>query len=88
MKKILFLTSLMISLAILTLSCSSDDDSSSPNCTTCTTSVFNITASTEYCDNRDGTVTATTDGESETIDLEGGSFNAFIGRVGLLADCN
>ncbi|WP_106143814.1 hypothetical protein [Flagellimonas meridianipacifica] len=86
MKKIIFAFALLASIGFT--GCSSDDDSSSSNCTTCSITLLDITTSTEYCDNGDGTVTATTEGESETVDLEGISFDAFIAQLGLIADCN
>ena len=70
MKKILFLSSLILSLAVLTLSCSSDDDASS-NCESCTSDLGNRF---EICDNGDGTFTLTQPDGTTTItegELEG-----------------
>ncbi|MEM9078199.1 MAG: hypothetical protein AAGC43_14245 [Bacteroidota bacterium] len=62
MKKILFLTSLTISLAVLTLSCSNDDDANS-SCESCM--IDGEIA--EICDNGNGTFTATNSSETVTI---------------------
>ncbi len=59
MKKILFLTSLTVSLAVLTLSCSSDDDANS-NCESCTS---DLGTKFEICDSRDGAYSLKVDGE-------------------------
>lgn len=68
-------------------SCSSDDDGkdeSSSDCRTC--EVFTITQ--EYCDNGDGTVTITTNGQEEKEDLDGATFAQFILGIELLGTCN
>lgn len=68
-------------------SCSSSDDSkeeSSSDCRTC--EVFTLTQ--EYCDNGDGTVTITTNGQEETEDLDGATFAQFILGIELLGTCN
>lgn len=71
--------------------CSSDDDEGDAidNCITCTFTVVVEDLVTEYCDNGDGTVTATTLGQSETVDLEGANFDQFIAAFELLGNtCN
>lgn len=70
--------------------CSSDDDGDVvDNCITCTFTVVVEDLVTEYCDNGDGTVTATTLGVEETVDLEGVSFDQFISAFELLGNtCN
>ena len=68
-------------------SCSSSDDSkdeSSSDCKTC--EVFTVTQ--EYCDNGDGTVTITTNGQGETEDLDGATFAQFITGIELFGTCN
>ncbi|MEM8937898.1 MAG: hypothetical protein AAGC64_00970 [Bacteroidota bacterium] len=75
MKKILFLTSLTISLAVLTLSCSSDDDASS-NCDSCTVEGVKI----EFCDNGNGTYIVKAQGTQEDFtdeNLEDLGFESF-----------
>ena len=71
MKKII----LILSLASLAFSCSSDDDSGSDEtCVTCEVLGFETT----ICDNGDGTVTQEVLGESETVDIpEGTTFEEF-----------
>lgn len=65
--------------AISFTSCSSDDDAADVNpCATCGFDFLGVVLETEYCDNGDGTVTATVEGVEETIDLQGQSFEAFI----------
>ncbi|WP_111539824.1 hypothetical protein [Mesonia algae] len=70
-------------------SCSSDDDGgSSSDCHTCTISLGALDNVTEYCDNGDGTVTATDeDGNETTLDLEGNSYSDFISAQEQLGDC-
>ncbi|WP_298550427.1 hypothetical protein [uncultured Algibacter sp.] len=76
MKKIM-LTLAVVS-AISFTACSSDDDDDSENgggtCKTCTLA----TISSEICDNGDGTITVTTLGVPQTVDLEGVTFSAFM----------
>lgn len=58
-------------------SCKSDDDNNEPEqkCVTCEVPLI---GDTEYCDNEDGTVTVTVDGEETTTSLNGISFDNFI----------
>ena len=68
-------------------SCSSDDDSnddSSSDCRIC--EVFTLTQ--EYCDNGDGTITITTNGQEETEDLDDATFAQFISGIELFGTCN
>ncbi|GAA4942415.1 hypothetical protein GCM10023314_14430 [Algibacter agarivorans] len=67
-------------------SCSSDDskDASSSECKTC--EIFSVTQ--EYCNNQDGTVTITTNGQEEIEDLDGATFAQFISGIELLGTCD
>ena len=88
MKKII-LTAAVVGMLTFT-ACGSDDDSGEDAqvCETCTIDFLGITTVTEYCDNEDGTVTATVDGVEEIVDLMGISFSQFITSVELLGTCN
>lgn len=79
MKKIL----LSAAVCLAFVACSSDDDNGEENtCKTCEITVLEETQSVEYCDNGDGTVTATAqDGSEVTAELEGVSFSQFISAL-------
>jgi len=66
---------------LLFTACSSDDsgDDNGQECETCTINLLGEDVSTEICDNEDGTVTISTEGEEDqTTDLMGLSFAQFI----------
>ncbi|GGE28092.1 hypothetical protein [Psychroflexus planctonicus] len=88
MKKLSLLLTLTLGLFIA--SCSSDDDSGSKNnnCVTCEIELFGTVNTTDYCDNGDGTVTVTAEGEEEVVDLEGATFHQFISAFEQLGSCN
>ena len=89
MKKFMFLA-LMIG-ALGFHSCGSDDDGNQNQneCQTCDLELLGIVISSEYCDNGDGTMTVTSEGQEETVDLEGLSFDAFISALEQIgATCN
>ena len=87
MKK-LTLLALTIGLFAFT-SCSDDDDGgSSSSCKTCTIEIMGIENVSEYCDNGDGTMTVTSEGQETTIELEEGmSFDDYIAGQEQLGDC-
>ena len=72
-KKIMLMALFVGALSVTSCSDSNDDQDSLDDCKTCTTS--------EYCDNGDGTVTVTSNGQEETVDLQGLTFAAFIETV-------
>ena len=80
---------LVLSAAILglifTTSCSKDDDGGGKECVTCNMSGL---PSVEYCDNGNGTMNMTVSGQTETIDLEGTSFNDYISTMRQMGMCN
>jgi hypothetical protein len=83
-KKCMFGVTLMVSLSMGLLSCSSDDDGGD-NCDSCDAAGTTI----ELCDNGDGTFTISGGGESETFpesDLEGVDPSDFIQLICDLAD--
>ena len=84
------LTIALFSATLLLTACGSDDDSSTPaaDCKTCDIDVLGTITAIEYCDNGDGTMTVTVDGQEEIVDLEGASFDEFIEAVELIATCN
>ncbi|MDQ7916493.1 hypothetical protein RBU60_02815 [Mesonia sp. MT50] len=95
MKKIIFMA-LATGLFAFT-SCSSDDDGeevgepSASACQTCTlTAEDGETSAIEYCDNGDGTVTATVvgTGSETTIPLDGTSFSVFISTMEQITSSN
>ena len=61
--------------------CSSDDDNDGPVCESCELNVLGIALTTEYCDNRDGTITVIFEGVEETQDLGGVTFEEFISSI-------
>ncbi len=86
---------LMLALAVVSAisitACSSDDDNNSESandCKTCNLEFLGESVTSEYCDNGDGTMTVTTSGTSETVDLDGATFAQFIQGVELLSTCN
>ncbi|MEN1784006.1 MAG: hypothetical protein AAGF77_02610 [Bacteroidota bacterium] len=81
---------LTLVIAFVFVGCSSDDDNGNDNESTCVTCEveFLVTITSEYCDNGDGTVDVTTDGQTETVDLEGVPFSTYIEQIGLLGTCN
>lgn len=76
MKKTIFSVVMVLATLFSISACSSDDDASGNDneCKTCDALLFTI----EYCDNGDGTVTATTLGESTVTDLGDITFAEFI----------
>lgn len=71
--------------------CNGDDDNDEPemNCRTCGLDFEGTVINTEYCDNGDGTITFTTQGQSQTEDLNGVTFEEFIAGLELLGStCN
>lgn len=88
MKKII-LTAAVLGMLTFT-GCGSDDDSGEDAqvCEICTIDLLGTSVVTEYCDNEDGTVTATVDGVEEIVDLMGVSFSQFISTVEFLGECN
>lgn len=90
MKKIMLMAFAAGLFAFTSTSCSSDDDGdSSSDCQTCTISFEGIESVMEYCDNGDGTITATDeDGTEVTEELpEGLSYSDFINAQEQLGDC-
>jgi len=79
-KKIMLMAVLFGALSITSCSDSNDDLESLDDCITCTTL---LVLTSEYCDNGDGTVTVTSNGQEETVDLQGLTFAAFIETVKL-----
>lgn len=61
-------------------SCGNDDDSSTPvtDCQICNLDLLGTIVSPEYCDNGDGTITITLDGQEQTESLDGVTFSEFI----------
>lgn len=76
MKKLLF-GALVMGLAFT--SCKKDDDGDSRNCKTC--EMAGTGGALEYCDNGDGTVTISSNGQSQTTNLEGITFNDYIAAL-------
>ncbi|SNY94957.1 hypothetical protein [Flagellimonas pacifica] len=77
MKKIILST---ISIALFFVGCSKDDDKGE-KCSTCTVSASGISLTSKYCDNGDGTMTVTTGEETNTVSMEGLTFNQFIAAL-------
>ena len=84
--KILLLSIGMISF----MACSSDDDNlKNANCYDCAASLTPLLPPIAYCDNADGTVDVTTlGGISETVDLQGVSFEDFMTGIKMVTSCN
>jgi len=58
-------------------------------CRTCGIDLLGTVINSEYCDNGDGTITVTTEGQSQTTDLNGATFAQFIaGLEQAGATCN
>lgn len=78
----------MLSVAVVAAisfsACSSDDDNGGGDddeCRTCSIEAGGFEISSEYCDNGDGTMTVTTEGVEQTVDLEETSFSNFISAL-------
>jgi len=82
--KIVFLSLSMISL----MACSSNDDdlTKTANCYDCAANLV-IPLPVQYCDNADGTVEVTTLGKTETIDLQGVSYEDFMITIKAVTSC-
>ena len=86
MKKLLF-SALILSLAFTSCKKDDDGDGDSNTCQTCT--VSQNPGSVEYCDNGDGTYSATTSGTTINSTLGGQTFAEFIVTLELAGvDCN
>ena len=79
-KQIMLIALFIGALSITSCSDSNDDQDSLDNCSTCTTLLL---LTTEHCDNGDGTVTVTSNGQEETVDLNGVTFAVYIEGVKL-----
>lgn len=80
LKKCMFGIGLMLTLSLGLLSCSSDDDGDSKDCSSCSLEGQTI----ELCDNGDGTFTLSGAGQSETFpasDLEGLEAEEFVDLI-------
>lgn len=80
----------MLSLVFAT-SCNNDDDgdNNDPVCQTCSVEILGVTSVSEVCDNMDGTVSITSDGQTQTQTLEEGqTFAQIIASFELLGTCN
>ena len=77
MKKVLF-SALILGL-VFTTSCNKDDDGGKKkDCETCELDLMGTSLVSKFCDNGDGTMSVTVDGQTETTDLEGLTFEQFI----------
>lgn len=85
MKKIIL--SLAVIAAISFTACSDDDDPQR-TCQTCDLDFFGAVISSQYCDNGDGTMTVTIEGQEEVVSLEGQSFSEFIAAFEEVGTCN
>jgi hypothetical protein len=90
MKKLIM--SLAVVAALGFTSCSSDDDKGGNDdggCQTCDIEALGFEISTEICDNEDGTITVTTEGVEQIIDLEEGTYAQYISALEAAGyDCN
>lgn len=90
MKKLMSIV--LLGTTLIFAACGSDDDSSDPvvtDCEICDLDILGTIVSGEYCDNGDGTITVTIDGEEETESLDGVTFDEFIAAFEQLgATCN
>ena len=73
--------------SIVFTSCNKDDDDKASSCSTCDLDVLGTVTSSKYCDNGDGTISVTTQGTTQTVELDGVSFDTFISQLDLVADC-
>ncbi|PTM11690.1 MAG: hypothetical protein DA407_01105 [Bacteroidetes bacterium] len=76
---------------LITTACggSDDDNNSSNQCQTCNQDFGGENITSEICDNGDGTFTITFNGEEETEDLNGATFEEIIAAYEELgATCN
>ena len=71
------------------IACSSNDDdlTKNANCYDCAANLV-IPLPVEYCDNGDGTADVTTLGISETVDLQGVSFEDFMTTIKAVTSCS
>jgi len=73
---------------ILFTACSSDDSNNEESkCYDCSLELLGQAIDSEYCDNGDGTLDVTTQGVTETVDLEGTTFDSFISQVEIISAC-
>ncbi len=66
MRKIIMGLALVVNFAFI--GCSNDDDEQ--NCATCSIDFLGTAITTEACDNGDGTVSVTVEGQTETLSAE------------------
>lgn len=78
MKKVLF-SALVICLAFT--SCKKDDDGDDRTCQTCELDILGTPFASEYCDNGDGSISITTEGETQTTSLNGSTYAQFIAAL-------
>ena len=78
----------LLSIAMISfIACSSnDDDLKNANCYDCAANLL-IPLPVEYCDNGDGTADVTTLGITETVDLQGVSFEDFMSTIKAVTSC-
>ncbi len=60
---------------LLFVGCSKDDQE---KCSTCTFSLAELSVTSKYCDKGDGNVEITTDGQTQTVSMNGATFDDFI----------
>jgi len=72
------------------IACSSNDDdlTKNANCYDCAANLLTIPFPVDYCDNSDGTVDVTTLGMTETVDLQGVSFEDFMTTIKAVTNCS
>ena len=71
------------------MACSSDDDNlKNANCYDCAANLLTIPFPVGYCDNGDGTAEVTTLGMTETVDLQGVSFEDFMTTIKAVTTCS
>lgn len=75
MKKLLFIA---LVLALVVSSCKKDDDGDDRTCNTCQLEILGTATITEICDNGDGTISVTQDGQTQTTDLNGVTYAQYI----------
>ena len=88
MKKFFALAAIVALVSVT--ACNSDDDSEPEmTCRTCTIDLLGTPLTSEYCDNGDGTIEVTFEGQTETTDQEGVTLAQFItGLEQAGATCN